>query len=351
MGFPARSPLHAVPSAAGIVTRLASARLRAAGLPLEALLEKAGLTADEVEDPSRRIEVSAQVKFLKIAADALQDDLLGFHLSQGVDLRETGLLYYVLSSSDSFADAMSNSERYTRIVNEGIEVKFEAKRAVITIDYVEVERLSDRHQFEFWLFSIVRLCRQLTGTRLAPRQFSFRHCREATPPECHAFLGCDVTYGANVDEIVLPPVVNKLPIIGADRYLNKMLVQYAKEALASRTPERTTLRSRVEHAIGPLLPHGNAKALTVAKELGVSHRALARSLAGEGLTFSAILDQNRADLAKSYLTHGDLSISQIAWLLGYSEVSTFTHAFKRWYGITPTELRAGAGGICRSTLK
>jgi AraC-like DNA-binding protein len=306
-------------------------------------LERAGLTANEVEDPGRRIEVSAQVKFLKIAADALQDDLLGFRLSQGFDLREAGLLYYIVSSSDSFADAMSNSERYTRIVNEGIEIKFEGSRAAITIDYAGVERLSDRHQFEFWLFSIVRMCRQITGTRLAPRQFSFRHSRKATPPECRAFLGCEVTYGANVDEIVLPMQVNKLPIVGADRYLHEMLVQYAEEALASRTPERASVRSRVEHAIGPLLPHGKAKAPTVAKELGVSHRTLARSLATEGLTFSGILDQNKADLAKSYLTHGELSISQIAWLLGYREVSTFTHAFKRWYGITPTELRAGSG--------
>jgi AraC-like DNA-binding protein len=322
---------------------MACARLRAAGLPQAPLLEKAGLTADEVEDPSRRIEVSAQAKFLKVAADALQDDLLGFHLSQDFDLRETGLLYYILSSSDSFTDAMSNGERYTRIVNEGIEIKFEATRAAITIDCAGVERLSDRHQFEFWLFSIVRMCRQVTGTRLAPRQFSLRHCREATPPECRAFLGCEVTYGANVDEVVLPAQVNKLPIVGADRYLNEILVQYAEEALVSRTPERTGLRSKVEHAIGPLLPHGKAKASTVAKELGVSHRTLARSLAGDGLTFSAILDQNKADLAKSYLTHGDLSISQIAWLLGYREVSTFTHAFKRWHGITPTELRAGAG--------
>jgi AraC-like DNA-binding protein len=322
---------------------MACAKLSAAGLPLAPLLEKAGLTTDDVDDASRWIEVSAQVKFLKIAADALQDDLLGYHLSQGFDLREAGLLYYILSSSDSFADAMSNAERYTRIVNEGIEIKFDVSRAVITIDCAGVERLSDRHQFEFWMFSIVRLCRQITGTRLALRQFRVRHVRDATPPECRAFLGCEVIYGADVDEIVLPALVNTLPLVGTDRYLHEMLVQYADEALANRTPERTSVRSKVEHVIGPLLPHGKAKASTIAKELGVSHRTLARLLASEGQTFSGILDQNKADLAKSYLTHGDLSISQIAWLLGYREVSTFTHAFKRWYGITPSELRAGVG--------
>jgi AraC-like DNA-binding protein len=322
---------------------MACARLRAAGVPLAPLLEKAGLTAADIDDTNRRIEVATQVKFLTVVADALQDDLLGFHLSQSFDLREAGLLYYVLSSSDSFADAMRNAERYTRIVNEGVEIKFDDSRAVLTVDYAGVERLSDRHQFEFWLFSIVRMCRQITGTRLAPRQFSFRHRGEATPPECRAFLGCEVTYGADADEIAFPALVNELPIVGADPYLHEMLVQYADEALANRTPERTSVRSKVEHTIGPLLPHGKAKASKVAKELGVSHRTLARLLAAEGQTFSGILDQSKADLAKSYLTHGDLSISQIAWLLGYREVSAFTHAFKRWYGITPTELRADGG--------
>jgi AraC-like DNA-binding protein len=343
MGIPGKSPLSAVPSASGAAARMACKMVHAAGIPLAPLLEKAGLAADDIEDTSRRIEVSAQVKFLKVAADALQDDLLGFHLSQSFDLREAGLLYYIVASSDSFADAMRNAQRYTKIVNEGVEIKFEAGSAVLTINYAGVERLSDRHQFEFWLYSMVRMCRQITGTRLAPRQFSFRHRGEETPPECRAFLGCEVTYGADADEIVLPSLVNTLPIIGADRYLHEMLVQYAEEALADRTPERTSVRSKVEHTIGPLLPHGKAKASTVAKELGVSHRTLARLLAAEGQTFSGILDQNKADLAKSYLTHGDLSISQIAWLLGYREVSTFTHAFKRWYGITPSELRANGG--------
>ena len=74
----------------------------------------------------------------------------------------------------------------------------------------------------------------------------------------------------------------------------------------------------------------------------MSHRTLARLLSAERLTFSTVLDQYRADLAKAYLTHRDLPISQIAWLLGYHEVSAFTHAVKRWTGVTPRQLRAGS---------
>ena len=76
----------------------------------------------------------------------------------------------------------------------------------------------------------------------------------------------------------------------------------------------------------------------IARRLGLSHRTLARRLADEGVSFSQILDELKLDLAKRYLREG-LSISRIAWLLGYREVSAFTHAFKRWTGQSPKQMR------------
>jgi AraC-like DNA-binding protein len=96
---------------------------------------------------------------------------------------------------------------------------------------------------------------------------------------------------------------------------------------------------KVENAIVPLLPHGHARIGTIAAELGVSRRTLARRLAAEGLTFRKVLDDLRFDLTKRYLREEDLPISEIAWLLGYRETSALNHAFKRWTGRTPTRGR------------
>ena len=90
----------------------------------------------------------------------------------------------------------------------------------------------------------------------------------------------------------------------------------------------------------PLLPHGKAKLDEIARKLGVSQRTLARRLAAERLTFSAVLESLKMDLAERYLADEGLSISQVAWLLGYREVSSFTHAFKRWTGKTPRKVRS-----------
>ena len=118
------------------------------------------------------------------------------------------------------------------------------------------------------------------------------------------------------------------------------MIKYCEEARSHRKAGRGTFRVAVENAIAPLLPHGKARADEIARQLGMSPRTLARRLASEGLTFAGILSELRGDLAKRYLQEEDLPISEIAWLLGYQEVSAFTHAFKRWTGKTPREARS-----------
>jgi AraC-like DNA-binding protein len=153
-------------------------------------------------------------------------------------------------------------------------------------------------------------------------------------------FGCDIEFGAAADELIFPGAVALLPIVSADSHLNRLLIKYCEEALAYRTPTRTSLRASVENAMAPLLPHGKANAVEIARRIGMSRRTLARKLASEDLTFSEIAEELKGDLAKHYLTGSDVPISEIAWLLGYSEVSAFTHAFKRWTGMTPRQSRA-----------
>ena len=88
-----------------------------------------------------------------------------------------------------------------------------------------------------------------------------------------------------------------------------------------------------------LLPHGKAQAHTVAKALAVSVRTLSRRLADEGTTYAEIVDQLRRSLALQYLNDPAMSLSQIAWLLGYEGSTSFNHAFKRWTGRSPSVAR------------
>jgi AraC-like DNA-binding protein len=91
--------------------------------------------------------------------------------------------------------------------------------------------------------------------------------------------------------------------------------------------------------ITPLLPHGKVRLDDVAQKLGMSSRTLLRRLTAEGLSFAEILNQLRSDLATRYLGESNLSISQIAWLVGYQGVSAFSHGCKRWTGMNPKVMR------------
>jgi AraC-like DNA-binding protein len=336
--------LSALPSATGIIARLAYEKAKEAGADLELLLEKSGLTLQQLEDPSARLRVRNQISFLNLTADALQDDLLGFHLAQTPDLREIGLLYYVLASSKTLGEALRRAARYISIVNDGVSLKYiDGKDVGIAFHYVGVSRHLDRHQIEVFMTVLIRICRQLTGLRLIPTRVSLVHRRDSTGTEFVQFFGGDIEFGAAMDAVVFAPAIEHLPVVGADPYLNKLLITHCDAALARRRTNRDSFRPSVENEIAPLLPHGNARASEIARRLGVSQRSFARRLSSEGLTFSAVLESLRSDLAQSYLADERLSISEIAWLLGYQEGSAFTHAFKRWTGRTPREARSSSG--------
>ena len=157
------------------------------------------------------------------------------------------------------------------------------------------------------------------------------------------FVGTKVEFGADKDEFALHLDAHELPLIHADAHLNDLLLKYCEAALANRKGDVSQLRTKVENAISSLLPHGRVLVEDVARSMGMSKRTLARRLSDEGLNFTEILQQLRRDLAVRYLDDRKLHVSKIAWLLGFNEVSAFTHAFKRWTGKTPREMRtAGA---------
>lgn len=328
-----------IPTSVGTIARLACALAEEKGADVGGLLKAAGLSRERMNDANARLEVHSQIKFLELVARAVDDDLLGFHLAQRFDLREIGLPYYVLASSETLDEAFRHAARYSSVVNDGIRLTLrERSQLEIVFEYVCVSRHSDRHQIEFWIAAFVRVSRQITNRRLTPDSVSFAHRREPCA-ELSRFFGCDVGFGGDVDEAVFSPSVRETAVVSGDPYLHQLLIKYCDEALAYRTASQQSFAPRVENAIVLLMPHGKARAAEVARKLGLSQKTLARRLRSEGLRFASVLQRLRCDLAKRHLADKHLSISKIAWLLGYRDVGAFTNAFKRWTGCAPRAFR------------
>src|SRR5262249_46093507 len=213
--------LDSIPMAGGVLTRLAIARLKRAGVLVEPLLRRAGLTLELIADPEGRLSVRSQVALLDEAAIALKDDSLGFTLARDFDPRELGLLYYVMASSQTLGDALKRVARYSQITNEALVVRYrEGNRLIISLSYSGVPRHSDRHQIEFCMFAVLRICRVLTGQNLVPQHFWISHHRSGTNSEMARFVGTAVQFGADTDEFAVNANARELPLIHADAYLN-----------------------------------------------------------------------------------------------------------------------------------
>ena len=335
------SPLGAVPHADGVIARLACARARTAGIALPPLLKKANLTVEQIDDPRVRLAARDQIRLLNLVADALQDDLLGVHLAQHCDLREMGLLYYVLASSETVIEALRRGVRYGVLVNEGVFQQCTVDRQIrIAFKYVGVSRHLDRHQSECWMLLLVRVLRQLTGLRVSARRVRLVHARKKSPGGVRLVLRQrrQIRCRCRRNHLRRGRSAARASSARTPTSTSSWSGHY-EEALARRRPGRGSFQAMVENAIVPLLPHAEVRAGEIARRLGLGQRTLARRLNEEGLTFSALLSRLRHDLADRYLADGDTSISQIAWLLGYQEVSAFSKAYKRWTGKAPRAVR------------
>jgi AraC-like DNA-binding protein len=281
-----------------------------------------------------------QIAFVQLSARALDRDDLGFELARAFDLRSIGPLYYVAAPSETLGEAIERVERFSAVGNEALVIRGDQADALcIRLEYSGVARHSDRHQVEFFVASIVRLCRELSGLPVLPTRVTFCHDRSRGTKAYDAYFGCRTEFLATQDSIVFEPRCRRLPVVSADPHLSDILIRFCEETLTSRRKADVSFRVKVENAVAPLLPHGKPEAYEIAQKLHVSQRTLARRLTAEETTFTRVLDEMRSELAVRYLEDKKLSISQVAWLLGFQEVAAFTHAFRRWTGKTPSMVR------------
>jgi AraC-like DNA-binding protein len=167
----------------------------------------------------------------------------------------------------------------------------------------------------------------------------FRHPRRLGVDEMRGFFGCEVAFGGDENAIYFNRADLQRPISTADSKLIGFLRNIGEETLARHTANMPPLQERLERALLPMLSSGRVSQEAAARELGMSGRTLSRRLAETGQSFRGILDGLREALATRYLLQSDLSQTEITFLLGFADQSSFVTAYRRWTGLTPGEIR------------
>jgi AraC-like DNA-binding protein len=314
--------------------------LRRRGVATDDLLRQVALRRADLADPEARVPYSAVLGLIERAAAVTGDASFGLRLGAARDQRDSGLLGFVLLNSSTLMDALTNLQRYFRVVGEGEEFEIERGGPLVTLRFRETEPglRGLRQNSDYIAAMLVRACRDMTRKHVSPVRVEFIHRRPNQKVGYAELLGCAVRFNADWDSLVYPAEAMRLPVVGADNKLMKVLEDACREVLGP-TPRKQDLVHDVRDLIIDKLTKGGAQFDEIARELNMSSKTLERRLAERDTTFSALLDEIRSTIAKRYLRETDSRLDQIAYLTGFSEPAALVRAFKRWTGTTPIRFR------------
>jgi AraC-like DNA-binding protein len=314
------------------------------GLSRAELLEAAGLTEDQMRDPDARIPVSTIARLWRAATERLPDPTLGLLLGASTRARELGLVGYTMLFSHTIDAALQRFARYSRIMSDTITVQLDATADAtwVRVD-VQPALRAFRPAADARLAALVSICRQISGSRLAPRSVQFPYRQ---PPDVRAyeeFFRAPLEFGAMSTAVLLGAEDLARPVVTSDESLTGYLERLAEETLSSLGAERT-VRDQVRRVLWQELSDGAPDLTRTGRALGLGARTLQRRLRAEHTTFAHVLAELRREMAPSLLRDGDLAVSEVAFVLGYEDVASFQRAFRQWFGVSPRQFRRRPDG-------
>jgi AraC-like DNA-binding protein len=333
----------AEPRLRNILARHVLRDLEGAGIATAPLLARSGLRRAQLNRDEGWIPYRGHALFLEAAAAATGNPFFGIELARRFDPRDLGTLAYIGLSCRTLEDALLNLERYMSVQTEAwrLDLVFEGDAAILSLEAVRPDLRDLEQAAESTVASLVYGYQFFLSEPLGPREIRFAHRRRDDKPaqRYQELLGCPVIFGGESCHILIDRDAMRRQITTADDRLLAILQAYCKEVLKHHAPGRSDLVLRIQQGIVDLLPSGRARAKVVAGNLGMTERTMHRRLAAENTGFGQIHERLRRDLALKYVLEERLNLQQIAYLLGYSDQSAFSVAFRRWTDRTPSEMR------------
>lgn len=318
----------------------------ALGLDRGELLAEVGVTEAQLADRDDYVPLSMQVRLGEAVARRCPGINVGLVVLEHMRVSTLGVLGYVVSHCATLRDALEAFARYQAVLSPAlrwrVDPQSQPQSKVRAHPRIRIEAPPPLQRLGFPLETQVGcwlvLGRELTGVSWSPVRVQLRHHPYGPPEEFADRFGCPVEFGAPVNALELPPEVLDLPVVGARPELQPSLARLA-QTLVRGQPAPEDYESRVRALLLEQLPRGLTSKEEAARRLGVSPRTLTRRLQEDGASFRELLEQVRQQLARAWLADPAVAIHEIAYLLGYSEPSTFHRSFRRWTGQTPTAWR------------
>lgn len=319
-------------------------RILLGGAPLQGgelakILASAGLEPALLDRSQKRIP-TRHLAIIWTEMERAADDLdLGLHLGESIEGLPSGhVLFAAMLNSPTLGHALARYCRFHDIMGDFVQPQLDERggTTVLTLAPRRGVKLHRQH-VEFIFSFVVSVLRQL-GAAPCRGQARFAHERPVDIAEHRRIFGATPEFAHACDELAIEAGYLARPIKAADSELLRALDQYA-ERLLSKIRPALTWSTRVTEVVSRTLCDGKPRLANVARRLGVSSRSLQGKLKAEGTSYQTLLDNARKQLATAYLDDGELSLTEIAFLLGFADQSAFNHAFRGWTGDTPLGYR------------
>ena len=314
----------------------------------EALFRQAGI------DPRLRLDVTARVSeqefddLVCLARKASGDDSFSFRIVHNIHPSYMGALGFAWMTSATLRKAFGRLSRYCHLLTSKLDIVLsdDDDCLIVTFEPRNTPSHDPALRERLRLTGAVQMCRMVAGESFTPRYVHFRQETPANAALYYAFFRCEQHFDQAHTRLVLSARQADAPLPGFNAQIVQQFDHMAVDYLAKL--DRKDLMGRVHAVVLEQLPSGDVTLESVAEQLAMSSRTLTRKLRERGHTFKEFLAGIRRELAEKYIMDNSLTLTEISYLLGFSENSSFSRAYRGWTGMSPSahrgELFAGQGG-------
>lgn len=311
--------------------------VRRSGQDTERLMASAGLSPLYLREQELYLPFQRFVKLLELTASATGNPFFGAELGFQQGIRVFGSIGYAISTSATVGDALDTMLHHYSLQTTGVMLRLDrfGSKAMLSADIVVPTPLGARQIMGQLCACGTEIMRLFLGRNWKADEVHLAHAVAGLDRRrYHQLFGEDIRFDAAKTALVFEAKVLSIPLPDADPALHD-LIERQINALSLQSVE--DLVPQVEATIRNAMPQGDVSLETIAKALAMSPRSLQRHLGDSGTTFQELLDGVRWQAAEHYLLNSSLQLTQIAELLGFRALSNFSHAFRRWQGVSPRQ--------------
>ncbi len=313
-------------------------QLEGYGIDPAPLFKEQGIDPEVMFDSGARISREQYQRLDLKAAELSGDDCFGLKGAEYFRPAHLGALGFAWLASSSLRTGFQRLSRYARVINEQLTVTLEEDRELFSVSVdAHLPLLQERIREDGQLAALAKLCRVIVGQDFNPASVRFRHAKPQDTAYYYELFRCPVEFNAEQTTMFIPISLLDKRLTGSNDQLAKLNEHIVVKYLAHS--EKQDIVNRTKAAIIDGLSSGEVTEASVSDSLFMTPRNLHRKLQKENTSFKLLLTEIRRELAQQYIQDRSKTLTEISFLLGFSEVSSFSRAFKGWTGQPPSEAR------------